>query len=62
MDDLTARLESLLRRLRPCAEDDRMGEQFRRELELLIAEYGSQTVNAALDALPDETSSSVSLH
>jgi hypothetical protein len=62
MDDLTTRLESLLRCLHPYAEVDRMGEQFRRELEVLIAEYGFEAVIGALAALADETTPSASWH
>jgi hypothetical protein len=62
MDDLTTRLESLLQCLRPDAQAERMGEQFRRELEVLIAQYGFEAVNVALDALAGDTTPSASLH
>ncbi len=57
MDHLTARLESLLR-LYAAAFDQAKGdgaqlaEQFRKDLGLIVAEYGPQAVNAALDEMP----------
>jgi hypothetical protein len=68
MNDLTARLESLLRRLDAAApgesegEAARLAEPFRKELQSLVSEYGPEAVNAALDKLPDTACSSVSLH
>jgi hypothetical protein len=65
MDDLIARLEALLRRYAAAFDqppDDRLGEQFRRDLQMLVTEYGPQAVNAALDALPDAASPSGSFH
>jgi DNA-binding response OmpR family regulator len=56
MDELTARLEALLRRYAAAfdqPQDDRLGEQFRRDLQLLVAEYGPQPVSPALDEIPD---------
>jgi hypothetical protein len=58
MDELTARLESLLSRYAAVLDQgkgDRGGrawEQFRNELKLLIAEYGPRAVDAALDKMP----------
>jgi hypothetical protein len=67
VSDLTARLESILRRLFAAARESegdaaRSAEQFRKELELLVAQYGYDAVNAALDELPDAASQSVYLH
>jgi hypothetical protein len=56
MDDLTARLKALLRYYAAAFEqppDDRLGERFRRDLQLLVTEFGPQAVNAALDEIPD---------
>ena len=67
MSDLTARLGALLR-LHAVAFDERRGddarleEQFRRDVELLIAEFGHDAVSAALDELPDWEGPSVWLH
>jgi hypothetical protein len=65
MSDLAARLESLLRLYAAASDqgiDDRLAERFRKDLALLVAEYGSKTVDAALDAMPDEAWPSVFLH
>ena len=67
MDDLSARLESLLRRFDATACDQAQGdealaEQFRMELQSLVSEYGPEALNSALDAMPDERSTSVSPH
>jgi hypothetical protein len=66
MSDLAARLEALLRiYLAACQgqlDDARSGEAFRKGLLLLMAEYGFDAVDAALDELPDQPLSSVSLH
>jgi hypothetical protein len=66
MDDLTGRLEALLR-LYAAADDRgqgsaRMTEQFQKDLQLLVAKYGPGVVDAVLDKLPDEAWPSVSLH
>ena len=67
MDDLTARLEALLR-LYAAADDwgqrggARWAEQFRKDLALLVAKYGFKAVDTALEKLPDEPWPSVSLH
>jgi hypothetical protein len=67
MDDLTARLEALLR-LYSAARDQgqgdgvRLAEQFRKDLQLLVNEYGPKAVDEALDKIPDEVWPSVSLH
>ena len=57
MDELTARLESLLSRYAAALDQDKADhgeawEQFRNELKLLIAEYGPRAVDAALDKMP----------
>jgi hypothetical protein len=67
MSDLTTRLAALLR-LHAAAFDERqgdnarLGEQFRRDMELLVARYCRHAVNTALDELPDKAWPSVSLH
>jgi hypothetical protein len=69
MDDLTARLEALFRRhaasIDPhqgVAAFDRLSQQLRKEIDLVIAEFGQAAVDAALDDMPDEPWPSVSLH
>jgi hypothetical protein len=69
MTDLTAHLEALVRRYAaecdlqpPSAAIDRLGEEFRREIDLLAAQYGQAAVDKAIDALPDARWPSVSLH
>ncbi len=66
MDDLTARLEALLR-LYVAAGDygqgsARLTEQFRRDLQSLVSKYGPRVVDATLEKLGDEARPSVSLH
>jgi hypothetical protein len=58
MDELTARLASLLARYAAARDLDkgdgsRLSEQLRNELQLLTAEYGPTAVDAALDRLSD---------
>jgi hypothetical protein len=68
MNELTVRLESLLRRLHAAAQGEsdpgaaRFSAQFRAELQSLIFEFGPEAVHAALDGLLDVASRSVSLH
>jgi hypothetical protein len=67
MDALIARLESLLGRYAAACEQDKgeggkPWEQFRKELQLLIAEYGPEAIDAALDKMPDGAGASVALH
>jgi len=68
MDDLTTRLEALMRRYAAaCAQGKgdgaQLAEQFRRELQLLVAQYGQPAVDAALDEeMSDGVWPSVSLH
>jgi hypothetical protein len=60
-----ARLEALLRLYAAACDrgdGDRLAEQFRRDLQLLVSEHGRKAVNAALNELPDVASPSVSLH
>jgi len=57
MSDLIAQLEALLRGYSACGEghDDggQLVQQFRKDLRLLVAEYGPNAVDVALDELPD---------
>jgi hypothetical protein len=58
MDDLKARLAALFRHFAVAlnqrqGDGPRLAEQFRKELNLLIAQYGQETIDAALDDLPD---------
>jgi hypothetical protein len=68
MDELAARLEALMRRYAAaCDQGEREGaqfaEQFHKELQQLIAQYGETAVNAALDKeMSDGAWPSVSLH
>jgi hypothetical protein len=67
MDDLTARLEAILRRYAvACREgqldDAQLAKRFRVDLQTLIAAYGFDAVEAALDAIPDAASPSAFLH
>ena len=66
MDELIARLGSLLGRHAATLDQDESNrgqpwEQFRRELELLIAEYGPGAVDAALNEIPDGAGRAISL-
>jgi hypothetical protein len=67
MDDLTVRLQALMRRYaadseqRPGAEDQ-LEENLHQELTLLIATYGKPSIDAALEAMSDDAWPSVSLH
>ena len=60
MDDLTARLDVILRRHAATYDQPDDHARLRKELELLIAEYGYEAVTAALDEVP--TGPPVSLH
>jgi hypothetical protein len=67
MSDFTARLEALLRHCSASRDQSQgdsiqLGMRFHKDLELLVAEYGRETVDAALLWLSDETWPSVSLH
>jgi hypothetical protein len=67
MDDLTARLDSLLRRyaaIHDEGEGDAAGARarFRKDLKPLVAQYGYRAVITALNKLADNPSQSVSVH
>jgi hypothetical protein len=67
MDDLSARLEYLLRLYAAaCHQVDAdaalLREQFRKDREPLVAQYGQEAVIAALDGLLDVPQPLVSLH
>jgi hypothetical protein len=70
MDDVTARLEALLRRYLAEANRcqgvtaalDRLGEQYRRDIDQLVSEYWQPAVNAAVNEMPDRPWPSVALH
>jgi hypothetical protein len=66
MSELIARLEALLRDCSACDEGrhdgGQMAQQFRRDLRLLVAEYGPSAVDAALDELPDGAGAPASHH
>ena len=67
MDELTARLKSLFSRY-AAALDHRRGDgvqladQFRKDLRMLVAEFGQPAIDAALGDLPDAASPSISIH
>lgn len=66
MDELIARLESLLGRYAASLERhegdaNQPWEQFRRELGLLIADYGPEAIDAALNEMPDGAGGAISL-
>jgi hypothetical protein len=67
MDDLIARLESLLHRYATDLDQGhgdgaKLAQRFRKALKLLVAEYGLRAVDAALDEMPDEPGPSITLH
>jgi hypothetical protein len=69
MTHLTAQLESLLRFYAAAQDQDqgegdpaRLREQFRKDVEPLVAQYGHRAVIAALDELSGAASPSVPLH
>ena len=65
MDELTARLEALMRRNAAACDhgEANRAEQFHRELQLLVAQYGQPAVDAALDEeMSDAAWPSLSLH
>jgi hypothetical protein len=66
MSDLPARLKALLRiyvaACRGQLDEAKSAKQYRKELKLLIADYGYEAVDAALDELPDQALLSTSLH
>jgi hypothetical protein len=67
MDELTARLESLLRFYAGAGlydQDDGavLAQQVSKDLQLLVAEFGPKAVDAALDKMPDGAWQASSLH
>jgi hypothetical protein len=70
MDELTGRLEVLFRRYAAAFEsrsglialDEKMGEQFRDDMTVLIAQFGQAAVDMALEAMPNDASPSFSMH
>jgi hypothetical protein len=67
MDDLTARLKSLFIRHAAALEHRRsdgvqLAHQFRKDLRMLIAEFGQPAIDVALGDLPDAASPSISIH
>jgi hypothetical protein len=67
MADLLSRLEALLRGYAAAsdeARDDggRLVGQVRRDLRLLVAEFGPIAVDAALDAIPDDGHGPTTIH
>jgi len=65
MSDLARQLDSLLRRYAAESDtekDDQPWTRFRNDLQLLIAEHGAKSVDAALDEIPDGARLPVSLH
>jgi hypothetical protein len=65
--DLTARLECLLRVYATACDQakgdaDQLAEQFRKDLRLLIVEFGAKAVDAALDGMPDGGYPAATLH
>ena len=58
MDELTARLESLLRLYAEARQQDQgdgtqLTQLFSKDLRLLVAEFGPRAVDAALDKIPE---------
>ena len=68
MDELTARLEAIMRRYAAACDQGegdgaQLAEQFHKELQLLVAQYGQPAIDAALDEeMSDGAWPSVSLH
>lgn len=66
MSDLAARLEALLRIYAAACQgqldDARSAERLRKGLQLLIADYGYNAVDAAIDDLPYGALAPTSLH
>jgi hypothetical protein len=63
MDELGAKLEALLRHYGAAFDEESetgpLGNQFRTDLRMLIAEYGVAAVEAALDDIPDVSTPSI---
>jgi hypothetical protein len=67
MDNLTARLKSLLSRYAAALEHRRgegiqLADQFRKDLRMLVAEFGQPAIDVALGDLPNASSPSISIH
>jgi hypothetical protein len=67
MDELTAKLESLLSRYGVALDQDKndggkLWQEFRSELRSLIAEHGPEAVDAALNEIPDAAGALISFH
>jgi hypothetical protein len=67
MDDLSVRLEALLRRYAAAMDQGqeefaKLADEFRAGLRELVAEFGQPAINAALNELRDDASPSGSLH
>ena len=67
MDNLKARLKALLRLYAAAGaqgqlDSAQLAERFRKDLQLLITEYGPKAVDEALDEIPDPALPSASLH
>jgi hypothetical protein len=67
MDELTARLESLLRLYAGARQQDegdgiQLAQLVGKDLQLLVAEFGPRAVDAALDKIPDGSWQPGSLH
>jgi hypothetical protein len=67
MDDLSARLEALLRRYAAAIDQGQdeiatLEDEYRAGLRELIAEFGQPAIDAAINELRDEASPSASLH
>jgi hypothetical protein len=57
MDDLPARIEALFRRYATDLDQRRfdgiqLAKQFRRDMDLLISQFGQAAIDAALEELP----------
>ena len=68
MDDLTVRIEAMFRRYaadlnQSQADGVQLAGKFRRDMDSLIAEYGTTVIEAALDKIPiGEVWPSAALH
>jgi hypothetical protein len=67
MDDVSARLEALLRSYAPAIdlggdEIAQLVDEFRASLRALVAEFGQPAIDAALNKIRDEASPSEALH
>ena len=67
MDDLSVRLEALLRRYAAAIDQGqdeiaKLADEFRAGLHEQVAEFGQPAINVALNELRDDASPSGSLH